>query len=220
MLCPKCHRPLAEEDDGLYICCADAPLQWQCGECGKVSEGFAFPYGRCPQCSGPLALCSEDKSIAADEVQALNAVRMAFEIELGGRAFYRSAAADCRDAQLRALFSRFAAMEDEHMETLSRRYHVAAPDSLNASGVERAAIFGGVDHHPGDADSLFRIAIALERKAAEFFATRSAKVASGSPEQRLYLELGAEERDHMALLATEYARWRAQKPGLFSGDPP
>ncbi len=95
MLCPKCHRPLAEEDDGLYICCADAPLQWQCGECGKVSEGFAFPYGRCPQCSGPLALCSEDKSIAADEVQALNAVRMAFEIELGGRAFYRSAAADC-----------------------------------------------------------------------------------------------------------------------------
>ena len=52
MLCPKCHKPLADEEDGPYICCADAPLQWQCGACGKVSEGFAFPYGRCPQCGG------------------------------------------------------------------------------------------------------------------------------------------------------------------------
>jgi glutamate synthase (NADPH) small chain len=218
MLCPKCHKPLADEEDGLYICCADADLQWQCGACGKVSEGFAFPYGRCPQCGGKLALRDEGPSVSSDGA-ALAAVRMAFEIELGGRAFYQNAAADCSDEELRALFGRFAAMEGEHMETLSRRYHVQAPDSPHESGIERAAIFGEVAHQPGDPDSLFRIAIALEKKAAEFFATRSAAAPAGSPEQRLYLELGAEEQDHMNLLATEYARWRAQKPGLFSGNP-
>ena len=52
MQCPKCHQPLADEDDEPYICCAGAPIEWQCQQCGKVSEGFAFPYGRCGQCGG------------------------------------------------------------------------------------------------------------------------------------------------------------------------
>jgi rubrerythrin len=218
MLCPKCHLPLADEDEGPYICCADASLQWQCGTCGKVSEGFAFPYGRCPQCGGKLAL-REDGAAATADAAALNAVRMAFEIELGGRAFYQRAAADCGDDELRALFGRFAAMEDEHMQTLSRRYHVNAPESSNAFAVELAAVFGGVTHRPGDPGDLFRVAIALEKKAADFFAARCANATPGSAEQRLYLELGAEERGHVDLLTTEYERWRVRKPGLFSGDP-
>ena len=126
MLCPKCHAPLADEGDGPYICCADAPMQWQCAQCGKVSEGFAFPYGSCPQCGGKLALRQDDRTAWADRA-ALDAVRMAFEIELGGRAFYQRAAAESGDDELRALFSRFAVMEGEHMETLSRRYHVEPP---------------------------------------------------------------------------------------------
>src|SRR3990172_3774429 len=39
--CPKCHRPV--EDGEEYICCATVALGWRCGDCGKVSEGFAFP---------------------------------------------------------------------------------------------------------------------------------------------------------------------------------
>lgn len=218
MLCPKCHVPLANQDEGPYICCADAPMQWQCGQCGKVSEGFAFPYGSCPQCGGKLALREEDRTMRADKA-ALDAVRMAFEIELGGRAFYQRAAADSDDEELRALFGRFAVMEGEHMETLSRRYHVEAPAPSPAFRVELAAIFAEIEHRPQDPDNLFRIAIALEKRAAGFFAARSAQAPPGSAEQRLYLELGAEEREHAALLATEHERWRARKPGLFSGDP-
>jgi acyl-coenzyme A synthetase/AMP-(fatty) acid ligase/rubrerythrin len=218
MLCPKCHTPLLDEADGPYICCADAPMQWQCGQCGKVSEGFAFPYGRCPQCGGKLALREDDRPAFADKA-AFDAVRMAFEIELGGRAFYQRAAAETDDDELRTLFGRFAVMEGEHMETLSRRYHVEAPAPSPAFRVELAAIFADVDHRPQDPDNLFRIAIALEKRAASFFATRAAAAAAGSAEQRLYLELGAEERAHAALLATEFERWRARKPGLFSGDP-
>ena len=218
MLCPKCHAPLADEGDGPYICCADAPMQWQCAQCGKVSEGFAFPYGSCPQCGGKLALRQDDRTAWADRA-ALDAVRMAFEIELGGRAFYQRAAAESGDDELRALFSRFAVMEGEHMETLSRRYHVEPPAPSPAFRLELAAIFAEVEHRPKDPDNLFRIAIALEKRAAAFFTARSASAPAGSAEQRLYLELGAEEREHVALLTTEYERWQARKPGLFSGDP-
>ena len=217
MLCPKCHRPLTEEDDGPYICCADAPMQWQCGACGKVSEGFAFPYGRCPQCGGELAL--REPAMAHADATSLAAVRMAFEIELGGRAFYQRAAADSRDGALRELFGRFAVMEGEHMETLSRRYHIEAPAVSESFRIELAAIFGEVESRPQDPANLFRIAIGLEKRAADVFASCASRAPAGSAEALLYKELAAEEREHAAILATEYARWRSDKPGLFSGDP-
>jgi len=218
MQCPRCHLPLAEEGDGLYICCADAPMQWQCEQCGKVSEGFAFPYGHCPECGGKLALRDEAPVPGVDRA-GLDALRLAFEIELGGRAFYQQAAAECRDEELRALFQRFAILEGEHMETLSRRYHIEAPPRSTAFRVQLAAIFAEVEHRPEDPDNLFRIAIALEQRAAAFFRRRAAAAQAGSAAQRLYIELGAEEREHASLLITEYGRWRARKPGLFSGDP-
>ena len=89
------------------------------------------------------------------------------------------------------------------METLSRRYHIEPPHPSPGFRVELAAIFGGVQNRPHDPANLFRVAIALEKKAAAFFATRAAAAPAGSPEQRLYLELGAEEREHAALLTTE-----------------
>jgi rubrerythrin len=150
----------------------------------------------------------------------MDAVRVAFEIELGGRAFYERAAADSSDDELRALFGRFAAMEGEHMETLTRRYHVQPPVPSAAFRVELAAIYAQVENRPQDPDNLFRIAIALEEKAAAFFGTRAADSPADSPEQRLYLELGAEEREHASMLATEHRRWLERKPGLFGGDAP
>lgn len=219
MLCPKCHQPLADDDEGPYVCCAGAAVQWQCVDCGKISEGFAFPYGRCPQCGGALVL-REGGSAAGDGAAALAAVRTAFEIELGGRAFYRRAAIDADDDALRALFGRFAVMEGEHMETLARRYHLDLPDPSPGVRVETAALYADIDSRPQDPANLLRIAIALEKRAAAFFTERAARAAVGSSERRLYEELAAEEREHAHILATEHARWRAGKPGLFSGDAP
>jgi|CXWL01.1.fsa_nt_gi acyl-coenzyme A synthetase/AMP-(fatty) acid ligase/rubrerythrin len=215
MLCPKCQRPLEDETDGVYICCADASLQWRCTQCAKVSEGFAFPYGGCPHCGGKLEL---SESRAGAEFAAQDGIRKAFEIELGGRAFYQRAAAESGDAALRDLFSRFALMEGEHMETLTRRYHVDVPAPSPAFRVELAAIFAEVESRPQDPANLFRIAIGLEQRAADFFAGCAALAAPGSAEQRLYRELAAEEREHADMLGTEYARWHAGKPGLFSSD--
>ena len=210
--CPKCKRPLEDESDGIYICCAGAPLRWHCTQCAKVSEGFAFPYGQCPHCDGKLALVEPDR---AGDAVALEGIRIAFEIELGGRAFYQRAAVDSADPELRALFSSFAVMEGEHMETLSRRYHIEVPDPSPSFRVEQAAIFGDVPHRPEDPANLFRIAIAFENRAANFFAERAEQQPAGSAERQLYLELAAEEREHADMLTTEYERWRIGKPGLF-----
>ena len=67
------------------------------------------------------------------------------------------------------------------METLSRRYHLDVPAPSRGSCASRlAAIFAGVEHRPQDPANLFRIAIALEQRAARFFTERAALAAEGS----------------------------------------
>lgn len=216
MLCPKCRRPI--EGDEPYICCAAATLEWRCRDCHKMSEGFAFPYGGCPLCGGGLEV-TEPRDIG--DAAALESVRMAFEIELGGQAFYTRAAGETEDGSLRSLFASLAEMEGEHMETLSRRYHAEVPppagtdDERASLAVARAAIFAGIDSRPEDPGNLLRIAIACEQRAVAFFTGRGAQAAEGSVERDLYQELAAEEREHVALLTTEYERWKADKPGLL-----
>lgn len=210
MLCPRCHRPIEGPEE--YICCAGEPLEWRCRDCGKVSEGFAFPYGLCPLCNGRLEM------LGAREIEddaSLDAVRIAFEIELGGQAFYSQAALDASEPELKALFGSLAEMESEHMETLARRYRTSIPEPSECSGVERAALFAGVENKPDDPANLFRIAIACEERAAAFFADKCKDSADGSPEQQMYKELAAEEREHADLLSTELERWQAGKPGLL-----
>lgn len=213
MLCPKCHQPL-EDGAESYICCANASLQWRCTQCAKVSEGFALPYGLCPHCGGKLEPVTPG---LAKDAAALDGVRKAFEIELGGEAFYRRAAAASTDPLLQDLFARFATMEQGHMQTLQRRYHAEKPACSDAFRFETAAIFAGVPVRPSDPANLFRIAIAMEQRAASFFEGCVRAATPASAEHQLYRELAAEEHEHAALLTTEYARWQAGKPGLMLG---
>jgi rubrerythrin len=217
MRCPRCHRPLEDDAEGPYVCCAGAVLQWQCRQCSKRSTGFAFPYGRCPHCAGELVAL--DGTAEATARAPMTALRTAFEIELGGRAYYQRAAADCDDDTLRALFARFALMEGEHMETLARRYHVDIPDPSPAFRLETASLFAGVVPAPNDAEQLFKVAIALEQRATALFTGLAAQHADAVAEQRLYRELAAEEADHAALLETEFARWRERRAGLLGSAP-
>ncbi|MGC3996264.1 MAG: NADPH-dependent glutamate synthase [Anaeromyxobacter sp.] len=208
--CPRCHRPL--EDEGDYVCCGGAALSWRCEGCGKVSEGFAFPYGMCPACGGKLAVLDPRQVEGAAQLEA---IRRAFEIELGGMAFYGQAAAQAQDPAMRELFERFVGMEREHNATLSRRYHVDVPPPAGDFPLERAAIYAGTSSRPEDPANLFRLAIAFEQRAVEYFTSRGAAVPEGSPERELYRELAAEEREHVELLMTEYERWKLGKPGIL-----
>jgi glutamate synthase (NADPH) small chain len=209
-ICPRCKRPL--EDEEPYICCAGVELRWRCTECHKVSEGFAFPYGMCPHCKGRLEMLDRGR-IAGD--QAMEAVRKAFEIELGGHAFYQRAARDATEPAMRDLFDRMAAMEKEHMATLARRYHADLPYPSEDFQIDHAAIFAGIDRKPEDPANLFRIAIAFEQRAVEFFAGEGDKAPEGSVERELYRELAAEEREHVELITTEYRRWQTGKAGIL-----
>jgi glutamate synthase (NADPH/NADH) small chain len=212
--CPRCQRPL--DDAEPYICCAGVELRWRCADCHKVSEGFAFPYGLCPYCRGKLALLDRG---AIEDDQAMAAVRKAFEIELGGQAFYQRASQQTRDPGLSELFGRFAAMEKQHMDTLSRRYHADLPQAATQAGapfqLDHAAISAGVDGHPEDPANLFRIAIAFEQRAVDFFSREAERAPAGSIEGGLYRELAAEEREHVALLSTEFDRWETGRSGLL-----
>jgi rubrerythrin len=210
MTCPKCHQPI--EGDEEYICCGTATLSWRCEDCGKVSDGFAFPYGMCPACGGKLAQLG-DRKVA--DAAALDAIRIAFEIELGGMAFYSRAAKESSDPVLRNLFEKFAGMEREHMTTLSRRYHAEVPAPSPEFKVDRAAVYAGIPNKPEDPANLFRIAIAFEQRAVKFFEERVVKTAEGSTERQLYKELAAEEREHVDLLTTEFERWKLGKPGIL-----
>ena len=209
-VCPRCHRPIEGEE--AYVCCAGVELRWRCAGCGKVSEGFAFPYGMCPHCKGKLEMLDRGP-IEGDE--AMEAIRKAFEIELGGHAFYARASRDATEPALRELFARFAAMEKEHMETLSRRYHADLPEAAEDFQLDRAAIFAGVDRRPEDPANLFRIAIAFEQRAVDFFTREGERAPKGSAERDLYKELAAEEREHVHILTTEYRRWESGKAGIL-----
>jgi glutamate synthase (NADPH) small chain len=227
-LCPRCRRPLDDE----AVCCAESGVAWICTSCAKRSEGFALPYGRCPACDGLLQLI--DPSPVVDD-EARIALRHAFEIELGGIGFYTEAAIETTDPVLRDLFGRLAAMEREHLDTLTRRYHVAPADLGDpASGhaVRRAsAHLGDTEPRTGsaapgesggsvgpsvptEADELLRMAIRLERRAHDFFVSSEPRDA-GSPAAQLYRELAAEEGEHIALLTSELAAWRTGRAGLL-----
>jgi homotetrameric NADPH-dependent glutamate synthase len=209
--CSKCHRPL--EGDEEYICCATAQLAWRCDSCSKVNEGFAFPYGLCPSCG--VGKLSPLEARDVEGAKALEAIRTAFEIELGGQAFYTQAAKETSEPMLQELFAKFAVMEGEHMATLSRRYHTEIPVPSSEFKTERAAIYAGIPNRPEDPANLFRLAIAFEQRAVDFFSKRGAECPAGSVERVLYSELAAEEREHVDLLQTELERFKQGKPGML-----
>jgi acyl-coenzyme A synthetase/AMP-(fatty) acid ligase/rubrerythrin len=206
---PQSH---ATNGDATTVARADATMRWRCMSCAKVSEGFAFAYGACPACGAPLLPL---EPALVDDATAVGALRKAFEIELGGQAFYHRAAASTSHATLRTLFERLAAMERQHMDLLAQRYHVDLTPVHDAYAIDCAAVFAGVSPHVRDADGLFDIAIGIERRAAEFFEASAEHATPGSATQALYRELAAEEREHVMLLQTEHARWWTGQPTLL-----
>lgn len=207
--CPKCRRPIDDGDEG--VCCAGELLHWKCERCAKRSEGFAFPYGRCVACGGKLELL-DSPVIPAEDRAVHDAIRVAFEIELGGRDFYVAAARQTADPVLLDMFQRLARMEGEHIDTLVRRYHLPSPGDA-AGDLHPGMLQSGISRRATDALDLLEMAIALERRAEEFFRDHQANAVGAAGV--LYAELAAEETEHVALLQTELAARRAGSRGLL-----
>ncbi|HEX7579945.1 MAG TPA: NADPH-dependent glutamate synthase [Thermoanaerobaculia bacterium] len=209
--CSKCHRPFGPGDDE-HICCAGERLTWTCTSCQKVSEGFAFPYGLCPACGGKLTP-GHDTSIESEA--AVEAIREAFEIELGGLSFYERGAQEVegKDPDLAHLFRELSEMEKGHMETLARRYHIEVPRGLAPNiSPSQVAVFAGAELKDLSGAALLRLAVHLEKRAQAFFLDAGKSFPIGSQEWKLYRELEAEEREHVDLLSTVLSRIVADKP--------
>ena len=207
--CPRCGVALAEGEEET-ICCAGRQLIWTCTSCWKVSEGFAFPFGLCPMCGGELHLTHDNPAAGRD---AAEAIRSAYEIELGGVAFYERGAGDSRNPEVAELFRRLADMEREHMGTLARRYHIEEPDAaVPYVCPARIAIYTGLEGRLESPSDLLRLAIHLENRARRFFLETGRRFAPASLEWRLYRELEAEEREHAELLATALQNVEAERP--------
>ncbi|MGB8859883.1 MAG: NADPH-dependent glutamate synthase [Ilumatobacteraceae bacterium] len=205
-VCPRCHRPMDDDDEG--VCCAGSVVAWKCSECAKRSEGFAFPYGRCPACGGTL----ESIDLSEPDDVAMEAIRHAFEIELGGRDFYVAAAQSTDDPELRDMFERLAKMEREHIDTLVHRYHIPSPADADGN-LHPGVLQAGGPTTFEDPLALVEMAITLERRAEQFFLERIERAAPAARE--LYCELAAEEREHVDLLVTELAALREHRRGLL-----
>jgi len=189
----------------------DQVVHWECGDCGKVSEGVAMPYGRCNLCGGKLSMVEPEP---LENAAAIATVRAAFEIQLGAHAFYTRAATKAADPVLRAMFNHFAELEHTQMQTLAKRFHTTPPDDSAEIKLTRAAQFAHVEQHPEDPLNLLRLAIAFEQRALEKLDERLATAAHGSEERKVLKILRAEEHAHIGMLMTELERWNMGKPGM------
>jgi rubrerythrin len=129
---------------------------------------------------------------------------------IGGRDFCRRGSF-ARDAALADLFTCFAAMEGEHGHAVTALSRRRAGGRLQLQpGARRSTPVHGAPDRP---EQLFRVAIALEQRAAAFFTDKANDSAQGSPERELYRELAAEEREHAELLELELERWLQGRAG-------
>ena len=204
--CPKCHQVI--END--IVCCADVKYTWKCKSCGKLSTGFAVPYGRCFLCGGENEVVRGYSGADPDEVAI---VREAVQYELDMYQFYRLGMQRTSDPVLHDVLEEMYHKEEDHLDELEGKYHVHLDPQLRQlpDKVEQLVskwIFEGIDftNEEGHVLEVYDKAIAMERRTRDHFKTRSEAMAPG-PQKEIYRELAAEEEEHVSILETERAQF-------------
>ncbi|HYK89178.1 MAG TPA: hypothetical protein VE398_10430 [Acidobacteriota bacterium] len=204
--CPKCHQVL--EDDS--VCCAEVRYTWKCKSCGKLSTGFAIPYGRCFLCGGENAVVEGYRGADQEEVAI---VQEAVQYELDMYQFYRIGMQRTSDPVLHDVLEEMYHKEEDHLDELEAKYHVHLDPrmrQLPAKAEELVSkwIFEGIDFEKEEEHVLevYDKAIAMERRTRDHFKMRSDRLPPG-PQREVYRELAAEEEEHVSLLETERAQF-------------
>jgi rubrerythrin len=200
--CPKCHQVIDDDD----ICCLDVKYTWKCRSCGKLSNGFVVPYGRCFLCGGENEVLQGYQGAQPEQVEI---VREAVQYELEMYHFYRLATEHTTNSQLRGVLEELYQKEQDHLAELEQKYHVhLEPEVLTpAESTERLMslwIFQGIDFtDPGEhVLAVYDKAIAMERRTRDHFKRRAESLPPG-PQKDIYAELAAEEEEHVSILETE-----------------
>ena len=172
--------------------------------------------GTCEECRTGTAGTPGSKidGSTTEIVFARDALRIAIATERSGQTFYARAAKFTKDARGRSVFEKLAHEEDDHLNTLEKRYQeLLATDPLlesrptflffkgAANGIFAAA---AEELGPGinDLDALL-IGIKCERGSHNFFKKYGERF-EDSEGKRIFLEFAEEERAHLDLLINEY----------------
>jgi glutamate synthase (NADPH) small chain len=204
--CPKCHQVV--DDDS--VCCADIEFKWRCKSCGAIATGFVIPYGRCRLCGGDNELV---KDYAGPNPELVPIVQEAAQFEIDSYNFYGMAMRRTKDETLRTVLEGLHRKEEGHLIALERKYHLHfRPDSMLLPEPDEKIIFGFIFHGidfkdtEGHIQQVYDRAIAMEQRTKNRFAMHANALPPG-PHKNLYLELAAEEDDHIAILQTERSRY-------------
>lgn len=200
--CPKCHAVLEEDE----ICCAQIRYTWKCKDCHKLTIAFALPYGRCFLCGGELVQV-EDRKI--EDPMRLRAIREAVQFELNAYHFYKMALERIQNVQNRLILENLYQNELDHLHELEEKYHTHLDKEvldLTPSAEKLLAdwLFQGVVFTDDTAPQrVYELAIEMERRTRDYFKKLGADPGLEDFEREIYLELAAEEEEHVAMLETE-----------------
>jgi len=199
--CPKCRRVLEEDE----ICCAQVRYTWRCKSCGKLTTGFAIPYGKCFLCGGELEVI-EGRELG--DSMRFQAIRDAVQFELNSFHFYKLARDRARTPEQHAVLERLYEAELDHLHELEEKYHAHLDrEVVELSGAEQNLLsnwlFQGirVAEDSGIAD-LYHAALEMERRTRDHFQKLARELPEGL-ERDLCQELAAEEDEHVAMLEGE-----------------
>ncbi len=205
--CPKCHKVLDQDE----ICCAQVRYTWRCMDCHKLTTGIALPYGKCFLCGGQLQVL-EDRDLG-DPLE-LRAIREAMQFELNAFHFYRMARERIQNPQNRIILEQLYESEVDHLHELEEKYHAhldpsvidldPRPEKRLSEWVFRDIVF--TDETA--ASRIYEMAIEMERRTRDHFRKMATDAAEGSPDREIYLELAAEEEEHVALLEAEMEQFQ------------
>lgn len=205
--CPKCHKLLDEDE----ICCAQIRYTWRCKQCHKLTTGIALPYGKCFLCGGELEVL-QDRDLG--DPLDLRAIREAMQFELDAFHFYRMARERITNPQNRIILEQLYENEVDHLHELEEKYHAHLDPSvikLDPEAEKRLSewLFRGIVFTDQTAASrVYELAIEMERRTRDHFRKVASEAAADSPEREIYLELAAEEEEHVALLESEMEQFK------------
>lgn len=206
--CPKCHQTLDED----IVCCAELEYTWKCKACGKLSQGFVVPYGRCHLCGGENEIV---KGYDDADPGLLGIVQTALRFEIDMFYFYEIARKRTSNEQLRLVLEELSLKEKDHLEELDAKYHVHLDPDIRDIPSYRADIvaqwiFEGIDFNDrSHVVAIYDKALAMERRTRDHFFACADSLEPG-PEQEIYRELAAEEEEHVAVLETERAQFEEE----------
>jgi rubrerythrin len=144
------------------------------------------------------------------ETNALDILKHAILLEKRGKAFYRTAANQSTNSDVKAFFETMAAEEVQHVKILSEQFKVfketgtfKMPDTSDTGTIAKNVLTPEVKARIAAADfeaAAISAAMLMEERAISLYANRG-KEAQDPEEQKLYRWLADWEKEHLEFLA-------------------